>query len=309
MTGTSQTWDLEKEYLSRKDIYDRACVDLKETLTRLIQDLAKQELFRAELAKVRVKECPKIREKAHRYSIPLEKVLDQLDDLVGGRIVCNNLEDVDKIIDIVKKCSQWKFIRVDGPEKITLGTSRGYRARHITVEITVYRGYNSANVLAEIQVRTLLEDGWARLAYDDFYKPEEKGVPTWLDEQMRKMSDDFYALDLQAQRIRGAVEKRYADMKESLNIAVVSLVAAQKHGEALTNIVGSMSSDDPGMQLAAVDTFLNNSALWHTGMRDFAVAARRMNEWIKIRLTEKIGALNPSQAAEFQPVIEAFMGD
>jgi ppGpp synthetase/RelA/SpoT-type nucleotidyltranferase len=304
-----QSWDLEKEYQSRRDLYDRARADLEQILKRLIEDLAKQELFRAALTNVRVKDCVKIREKAERHSIPLDRVLDQLDDLVGGRIVCNNLEDIEKIIEVVKRGSQWKVISVDGPEKISFGTSRGYRARHIVVEMIVYRGYHTAKVLAEIQIRTLLEDGWAHLAYDDFYKPEEKGGPTWLDEQMRKMSDDLYALDLQAQRIRGAVEKRYADIKQSLNLAVVSKIADQKYGEALTNILGSMSSDDPGMQLAALETFLNNSVLWHEGMRDFAAAAKEMDEWIKIRLTEKIGALNPDQAVEFQPVIEAFIGD
>jgi putative GTP pyrophosphokinase len=305
----AKSQEFDKEYQFRKPTYDRACVDLEQELKRLIEDLGKQGLFRARLAIARVKEAGKVREKANRYKIPLHNVFDRLDDLVGVRIVCNNLEDIDKVIEAVTKSSQWKLIRVDGPEKVNHGTTKGYRGRNIVVETVVYQGYDKVNVLAEIQVRTLLQDAWAHLSHDDFYKPDETSPPTWLDKQMRRLSDDLHMLDTQAQFIRGAVEKRYVDIRRSLGFAVVSKIDDHKQQDALRDIIESMSRREPGMQLAAVETFLQNRVLWHIGMCDFAAAAKMMDEWVKIRLLEKLSALSPEEALQFAPVITALVGD
>jgi hypothetical protein len=177
------------------------------------------------------------------------------------------------------------------------------------VELVVYKGYEVVNVRAEIQVRTLLQDAWGRLSHDDFYKPKGPGPPSWLDEQMKELSDRLYELDRQAQSIRGAMEKRYVDMKQSLTVTVTSRLAAGNNTGALCAVVESYSSSDPGMQLVGVETFLENPGLWTIGMRDFVVAVTKMNDWLKTRLIEKLSEIDSAQISQFDPVLSALTGD
>lgn len=96
----SGVWDFDKEYEARRATYDRALIDLRERLGRLIEDLERDGLFRAHLVPGRVKEADRIKKKAERDGIPLNNSLDVLKGIVGVRVVCNNLEDVDKVIPV-----------------------------------------------------------------------------------------------------------------------------------------------------------------------------------------------------------------
>jgi putative GTP pyrophosphokinase len=297
-------WDFEKEYQARRATYDRARVDLEGKLQRLIEDLEKDGLFRASVAKSRVKEADSIRKKSERDHIPLDEALDVLKDIVGVRIVCNNLEDVDKVVETIRKHPDINVLEIDPPESLHVGKGDGYRARHLVVNIVEYKGYKRQKVLGEVQVRTLLQDAWAHLYHDDFYKPKEE-AQHWLDEQMKKLSDRLYALDRQAQDIRGAGEKRYTDLKRSLRSAVAGRVSANDPAAAMRAVIECLSDEDPAVQLAAIDSFIENSTPWEPGMGDFATAVSKTDEWIKIRVAGRLTKLTPEQIERFDPVIAA----
>jgi putative GTP pyrophosphokinase len=303
-----EPWTFEKEYKVRKPIYENACQDLTTILTRLIADLAKDELFRAQVYSPRIKDPVKVKEKAERQKIPLREAFDRLHDMVGTRIVCNNLEDVDKVIDAVAKHPRLKLIDVDPPEKISQGTDRGYRGRNMTVELVVYKRYEEVKVEAEIQVRTLLENAWGVLSHDDFYKPKGVGPPSWLDEQMKELSDRLYELDKQAQLIRGAVEKRYIDIKGSLGMTVASRIGNNNNAGAFSAISESLSDADPELKLAAIETFIETPALWKIGMQTLAASVPGMSEWLKTRLLDKLSRLDPEEISQFDPIVTTLAG-
>ena len=51
-------------------------------------------LVRAEVRKVRIKEVPSIQRKMEGAGWDLDQGLSRCEDLIGGRVVCNNVEDV-----------------------------------------------------------------------------------------------------------------------------------------------------------------------------------------------------------------------
>lgn len=303
-----ERWDFEKEYQARKAIYEKACQDLTTILTRLIDDLAKEGLFRARVDPPRVKGPMEVKEKAERQDIPLREVFDRLHDIVGTRIVCNNLEDIDKVIETVRMHPRLTEVETDPPERATIGDDRGYRGRNMVVRLIAYEGYKEVEVPAEIQVRTLLQDAWGDLSHEDFYKPKGPRPPTWLDEQMKELSDRLHELDRHAQAIRGAVEKRYIDLKRSLGKTIASKIADKDAEGAFRAISESLLSTDPGVKLSAIETFIDNPTLWNIGMQDFAANVPGMNEWLKIRLMDKLCRIDPEEISQFDPVITALTG-
>jgi putative GTP pyrophosphokinase len=300
--------DFEKEYQARKRTYDEWCKDLKTKLDRLLKDLEKDLHFRAEVVGARVKEARRIRENAERDGIALETALDTMEDIVGARIVCNNLEDIEKVIQTVSKHPEIKVLKVDPPEKASQGTDLGYRGRHLVAMMRTYWKHDGTNQLVEIQVRTLLQHAWAVLSHVDFYKPETEEPTAWLKERMKQLSDRLYELDKSAQVIRGAADKRYADIKRSLSDEVSAKLAEGTIPAALRSVFESLSRTDRATQLAAIEIFVQNPSLWEKGMPDLASEIPKMDEWMKMHLTERLLAVDPEQLVAFKAVLDVLVG-
>lgn len=147
---------------------------------------------------------PKYRPQVNAYA----SVPDIIDDLVGLRLVCNNLSDISTLQVIfgelpledeaatslaVEKDSQRDYFR-DPKES-------GYRAYHLNLVVPVPQMEGSRRVRVEIQARTLLQDGWGELTHEDTYKPGST-VPEWIVSMSLRMSELLAAVDNIAQDLR-----------------------------------------------------------------------------------------------------------
>ena len=215
-----------------------------------------EALFRAKVINARVKKPDSIRRKADTLGIDPLRALDEFDDLVGVRIVCNNLEDVNRVVDAIEQHNEFNDIKIDPVEKLHHGTPGGYRGRHLIVKQSVVKGYEEENITAEIQVRTLLQDAWAHLSHDDFYKPDE-GSPTRLNDQMKTLSDRLYNIDRQAESLRGAVENQYTELRSSLELAVETKVEQFGPRSAMESVIEALANSVRGHQLAGIEVFFS----------------------------------------------------
>ena len=298
------TWDFDDEYRSRRSSYDRVRDDLRVALERLLDDLRTEALFRAKVVGARVKEPDSVRRKAETKGIPADQALDALDDLVGVRIVCNNLGDVNAVVDAIQEHANIKVLDVDPVELLYHGSKGGYRGRHLTVRHQVMRGFREDTVTAEIQVRTLLPDAWAHLSHDDFYKPEETSS-NWLTESMEDFSNRLHALDQQAESLRGAVQNQYVDLKRSLaEVVKVKLEQGAATG-AVGAVVEALSSADQGQQLAGIEVFIGTPSLWESGLSDFVGAVTGIDSWLTDRLTNRMLELPEKEFMRLYPIIDA----
>jgi ppGpp synthetase/RelA/SpoT-type nucleotidyltranferase len=109
----------------------------------------------------------------------LDEIPGVIDDLVGVRLVCTNKSDVSTIIQVFERfdrsggASDYGIAIEDGSERnyIEHPKESGYRAFHANLLTKVPRLGGLVTVRGEVQVRTLLQDGWGELTHEDTYKP------------------------------------------------------------------------------------------------------------------------------------------
>lgn len=115
--------------------------------------------------------------------------VNDLNDLIGGRLICNNINEVNYIVSRLKEDYQI----TDEEDRITQDNG-GYRSYHMTLLID---GFPS-----EIQVRTQNQHKWANYCHDNFYKPMNEEMRNFIkvnkdtiNNYITDMSDYYYKLD------------------------------------------------------------------------------------------------------------------
>jgi len=117
----------------------------------------------------RIKEYDSFIAKKHRKEIDNP---EDITDLLGLRVICYILSDVEKVKEIVEK--YFKVIGRADDKTQDLGTDRfGYRSVHYTVSISEARHnlpeYESYKDLKfEIQIRTILAHAWAEIEHEEW---------------------------------------------------------------------------------------------------------------------------------------------
>jgi putative GTP pyrophosphokinase len=148
----------------------------------------------------RIKTPENIIEKLHRrsYPITMNSIKEYLYDIAGMRVVCNYINDIYQIIDLLSKHKdiQIRFIKdyIENPK------SSGYRSVHVICDIDIYVVGAVRVIPIEIQFRTIAMDMWASLEHELRYKSKN----TYSEEEkanLKKYSDELYAVDLNMQKL------------------------------------------------------------------------------------------------------------
>ena len=142
------------------------------------------------------------------FNLSLENLKEHVKDMIGIRIVCSFIDDVDKVVDLIKKSKQFKVVSekdyIDNPK------STGYMSYHLIVEIPLYLNENVEYIPAEIQIRTVAMDFFASLDHKIRYKfPGD--IPEEVKGEMVSCSYVIQALDKKMYELNEIV-KKYNDL-------------------------------------------------------------------------------------------------
>lgn len=193
---------LEK-YSKHKGTFQSELSQLKDLLRLRLQQLKRTEGTRARLVDARVKKPAKIWKKAVSLGFSSSKALNKIVDVLGIRIVCNNLSDTESVINMIKQEISYFHIKKIN-DMVSNPRADGYRAIHIHTTINPFSGNDKEKIPCEIQIRTLAQDMWGRLSRDDLYgnkPPEMIAVAT------KAISKQLSAIDDMAQQIRNELNK------------------------------------------------------------------------------------------------------
>jgi putative GTP pyrophosphokinase len=140
----------------------------------------------------RIKTLDSILGKCRRDSV---SSFDELDDVVGARVVCLFRSDLDRVGQLVGE--NFEVIEVD--DKLSGENSPlGYLSVHYSCKMpSSYRGpryENTADLVFEIQVRTLCMHAWAAVSHYLDYKGDWD-VPAELKRALGALSGLFYVAD------------------------------------------------------------------------------------------------------------------
>lgn len=158
----------------------------------------------------RLKSPASIAEKLRRKGLPqtLESIEENLTDIAGVRIVCNYLEDIYHIADLLTRQHDVELVR--RRDYIRAPKESGYRSLHLVIRIPVYLSSHTELVPVEVQIRTIAMDFWASLEHQLRYKSDQE-TTLKLRRRLQHCAEASAALDREMQsiyrEIHGQVEK------------------------------------------------------------------------------------------------------
>nr|WP_308593511.1 GTP pyrophosphokinase family protein [uncultured Criibacterium sp.] len=185
--------------------YEFAVEELKIKFKNIRNELKDHDSYSPiEFVTGRVKKISSIIEKANRLDVPLTKedIETKIEDIAGIRIMCQFVDDIYTVADLIKSRSDMKVAY----EKDYIKNSKksGYRSYHIVVEYPVQTVTGVKNILAEIQIRTLAMNFWATIEHSLKYKYDQL-LPDELSQKLRNAADSAFMLDNEMSEIRDEI--------------------------------------------------------------------------------------------------------
>ncbi len=118
----------------------------------------------------RVKSPESIISKVVRKGSPpsFEAIRESITDIAGIRVTCSFTSDVYRLFDMLT--SQPDITVLSVKDYIQTPKPNGYRSLHALVEVPVFLSDSVANVVVELQFRTIAMDFWASLEHKIYYK-------------------------------------------------------------------------------------------------------------------------------------------
>jgi len=181
-------------------------------------------------------------------------------DLVGLRITCTNLRDIDMV--------QAALDGLPAPGGATVGLrfdpaserdyvlepkESGYRGWHVNLQVGVDVGGGVTPVTTELQVRTLLQDSWGELTHEDTYSKDGE-LPPLVEVLSKRMADLFATLDDIAEDLRSELDRldlAAVAEPDSLDTFAADLQSEQA-ADAASILVARWSQLDRPVDLAAL---------------------------------------------------------
>ncbi|MBU9738573.1 GTP pyrophosphokinase [Diplocloster agilis] len=150
----------------------------------------------------RVKTISSILEKSLKKGIPLEDIEEKIEDIAGIRIICQFVEDIDRVVELIRGRGDMEI----KSEKNYLAHSKesGYRSYHVIVYYQVETINGPKKLQVEIQIRTLAMNFWAIIEHSLQYK-YEKNIPEHIRKRLSAAADAVDMLDNEMSSVRSEI--------------------------------------------------------------------------------------------------------
>lgn len=157
-----------------------------------------------ESIEVRVKSMASILEKANSRNIPHNKAISTLEDIAGVRIICKFVEDIEKVVQLIKDRDGKDLTVIEEEDYITNTKSSGYRSYHVTIKYPVITALGYKEIFCEIQIRTMAMNFWATIEHSLRYK-YNGNMPLELKKRLQSCAEACFQLDTEMTTIRDEI--------------------------------------------------------------------------------------------------------
>lgn len=146
-----------------------------------------------------------------------------LTDMMGIRMICAFLEDINDAVEQLKNLFEIKEVEVKGAQKKFNEFS--YESTHVLIKLpdeiitNLYEKYPnlehlSDELVCEIQIRTILQDAWAEVEHGLIYKTEFSPFDMPLRRKLASINASLTLADITFQEIRDYQKKLQKEMEE-----------------------------------------------------------------------------------------------
>jgi len=224
--------DFLVEFEAKHDLLKNGLEQINSLLKLRLGQLAARKGIRGRITDTRVKRPAKTWGNVGEPGIDISEIFKRTEDLLGLRIVCNNLSDIDPIIEMIRGFNQILTI-LEIKDMVLAPSHMGYRAKHIRTELSSWYNPLKMPIPCEIQIRTLSQDAWARLSRADLYGRE---IPPTILKLAQALSTQLSAIDEIGQLIRDELNQCPQIAKEIKDTDDISpqrlaLLYKDKYGE------------------------------------------------------------------------------
>lgn len=148
----------------------------------------------------RLKTTESIEEKLMRLDkeISIASAKENLFDIAGIRVVCNFIDDVYAVADMLTSQSDVRLLTEK--DYIKNPKPNGYRSLHLILEVPIFLAERTQPVRIELQIRTMAMDFWASLEHQLRYKSDVE-IPEHVSDDLKKCADVIAETDQEMQRI------------------------------------------------------------------------------------------------------------
>ncbi len=154
----------------------------------------------------RLKIPESIEEKLERLGkeVSIESAKENIFDIAGIRVVCNFVDDVYTLADMLIAQNDVRLITKK--DYIANPKPNGYRSLHLVITVPVFLLDGRKEVPVEIQIRTVAMDFWASLEHQLRYK-KVKNIPSKIDIELKACAEVSATLDKRMQKIFDELNK------------------------------------------------------------------------------------------------------
>ncbi|MBG9981695.1 GTP pyrophosphokinase family protein [Aerococcaceae bacterium DSM 111020] len=152
----------------------------------------------------RVKTKESILEKMETRDIAPEDLLIGVQDIAGIRIMCQFVEDIYIVAELIKDRTDMHVILIR--DYIKNHKQSGYRSYHMVIEYPVHRVQGITYVIVEIQIRTLAMNFWATIDHSLNYKYSGM-YPEHILTRLQRASEAAFQLDEEMSEIRSEIRE------------------------------------------------------------------------------------------------------
>jgi len=147
----------------------------------------------------RVKTISSILDKCQKKKIDLKDIEEKIYDLAGIRIICQFVEDIDKVVEIIRNRKDMEILQER--DYIREMKSSGYRSYHMIICYTVDTLKGPKRLQMEVQIRTMAMNFWATVEHSLQYK-YKRNIPDHIKERLHNAADAIITLDNEMSTVR-----------------------------------------------------------------------------------------------------------
>ena len=183
--------------------YEQAVTELVEKFQHLSLEHRERGLYSPiEQVTGRVKSITSILEKMKRKNIPFEEMEEQVEDIAGIRIICQFVEDIQRVSDLIAGRSDMEIKCIK--DYIAHQKESGYRSYHLVIYYHVETLNGPKKIQAEIQIRTMAMNFWATIEHSLQYK-YKTNIPPYVKERLANAAQAIIALDGEMSSVRNEI--------------------------------------------------------------------------------------------------------
>ncbi|WP_455382015.1 tetratricopeptide repeat protein [Salinispira pacifica] len=239
---------LAGQYAERVDVYEKVLYEFQRRL--------KQSLHRIPVpatVKYRVKGFESLYEKLLRKlkSTGQHEGVVQVTDLLGIRVVCAFIEDLNKAEEQIRQSLD--VIEVERKGSNFTVKEFGYESTHYLVRVPddiVDSFHVDADVVCEIQLRTILQDAWAEVEHELVYKAEFTPFDEPLRRKLAALNANLSLSDIIFQEIRDYQRQLHLELRKRRDLFWRKLAEVTGDTGPAVRSAGEDGAEPPDQALA-----------------------------------------------------------